>query len=145
MARGDRRLNAIVTLQSCAPLTVDLESDHANLGSGPAQRPDVVRDPNLSGSERTPDRWFDVGAFLLPDPFTFRNSARNMVFGPAYANVDAFLQKNYRLADGVRLELRIEVFNVLNRANCELPNRIAFTTNFGRIFSARNPRELQFR
>lgn len=68
-----------------------------------------------------------------------------MVFGPAYANVDAFLQKNYRLADGVRLELRIEVFNVLNRANCELPNRIAFTTNFGRIFSARNPRELQFR
>ena len=141
---GGWRLTAIVTLQSGAPFTVDLGSDHANIGFGPAQRPDVVRDPNLSGSERTPGRWFDVGAFLLPDPFTFGNSTRNMVFGPAYANVDAALQKNYRLADNVRLELRIEVFNVLNRANFELPNRIAFTPNFGRIFSAKNPRELQF-
>ena len=141
---GGWRLTAIVTLQSGAPFTVDLGSDHANIGSGPAQRPDVVRDPNLPGSERTPGRWFDVGAFLLPDPFTFGNSARNMVFGPAYATVDASLQKNYRLAGDVRLELRIEVFNVLNRANFELPNRIAFTPNFGRIFSSKNSRELQF-
>lgn len=91
-----------------------------------------------------PDRWFDTDAFLLPAPFAFGNSARNTVFGPAYANVDASLQKNYRLGDDMRLELRIEMFNVLNRANFELPNRTAFTPNFGRIFGAKNPREMQF-
>ena len=141
---GGWRLTAIVTLQSGAPFTVNLGSDHANIGSGPAQRPDVVRDPNLPGSDRMPDRWFDTDAFLLPAPFTFGNSARNTVFGPAYANVDASLQKNYRLGDDNRLEIRIEMFNVLNRANFELPNRTAFTPNFGRIFGARNPREMQF-
>ena len=141
---GGWRLTAIVTLQSAAPFTVNLGTDHANIGSGPAQRPDVVRDPNLPGSDRMPDRWFDTDAFLLPAPFAFGNSARNTVFGPAYANVDASLQKNYRLGDDMRLELRIEMFNVLNRANFELPNRTAFTPNFGRIFGAKNPREMQF-
>lgn len=38
----------------------------------------------------------------------------------------------------------IEVFNVLNTANFDLPNRIFGTPNFGRIFSAKDPREMQF-
>ena len=36
--------------------------------------------------------------------------------------------------------IRREVFNALNRANFDLPNRIFGTPNFGRIFSAKNPR-----
>ena len=43
-----------------------------------------------------------------------------------------------------QLEFRWEVFNLLNRANFDLPNRIFGTPNFGRIFSAKNPREMQF-
>ena len=42
-----------------------------------------------------------------------------------------------------RLEFRWEIFNVLNRANFDLPNRIFGTPNFGRIFSAKSPREMQ--
>ena len=42
-----------------------------------------------------------------------------------------------------QLELRWEVFNVLNKVNFDLPNRIFGTANFGRIFSAKNPREMQ--
>ena len=33
---------------------------------------------------------------------------------------------------------------MLNRTNFDLPNRIAFTPNFGRIFSAQAPRQMQF-
>jgi hypothetical protein len=36
------------------------------------------------------------------------------------------------------------VFNLFNRANFDLPNRIFGTPNFGRIFSAKSPREMQF-
>jgi hypothetical protein len=35
------------------------------------------------------------------------------------------------------------VFNVLNRVNFDLPNRIFGTENFGRIFSAKSAREMQ--
>ena len=140
---GGWRLSAIVTLQTGAPFTVNLGTDNANIGSGPAQRPNVSHDPNLS-SNRTPQRWFDPDTFTLPAPFTFGNAARNVVFGPGFANVDASLQKDWRFTDGVRLEFRWEVFNLFNRANFDLPNRIAFTPNVGRIFSAKNPREMQF-
>jgi hypothetical protein len=43
----------------------------------------------------------------------------------------------------MRLELRCEVFNLFNRANFEVPNRTAFTPNFGRIFSAGPARQMQ--
>lgn len=43
----------------------------------------------------------------------------------------------------MRLELRWEVFNLFNHVNFDVPNRIAFTPNFGRIFSAGPAREMQ--
>ena len=54
------------------------------------------------------------------------------------------LAKNWLLADGSRLEFRWEIFNVLNRANFDLPNRFFGSPNFGRIFSALHAREMQF-
>ena len=46
------------------------------------------------------------------------------------------LQQEVLVASGLRLQLRWEMFNLLNRANFDVPNRTAFTPNFGRIFSA---------
>ena len=57
---GGWRANAIFIAQSGAPFTVNLGVDRANIGAGPAQRPDQLRDPNLPGGERTPERWFDT-------------------------------------------------------------------------------------
>jgi hypothetical protein len=138
------RVNAILTAQSGAPFTVNLGVDQANIGAGPAQRPDQLRDPNLPGDERTAERWFDTGAFALPAPFTFGSARRNNVLGPGFANVDFSLAKTWALGVASNLELRWEVFNLFNRANFDLPNRIFGTPNFGRIFSAKNPREMQF-
>ena len=138
------RLNGIVTLQSGAPFTVNLGTDRANVGSGPSQRPDQTGDPNLPAGQRSPDRWFDTGAFALQDPFTFGSAPRNSVFAPGLANVDISLQKDWLVGADDRLEFRWEIFNVLNRANFDVPNRIFGTPNFGRIFSALNAREMQF-
>jgi hypothetical protein len=136
------RISGIVTLESGAPFTVNLGTDRANVGAGPAQRPNVSGDPNLK-SGRDAERWFDTSVFSLPAPFTFGNAGRNIVFGPGFANVDAVFQKEARISDRVRLELRWEIFNLLNRTNFNIPNRIAFTPNFGRIFSANSARQMQ--
>ena len=139
----DVRVNAVFSAQSGAPFTVNLGVDQANIGAGPAQRPDQARDPNLPADERTPERWFDVAAFSLPAPFTFGNAPRNSVLGPGFANLDLAVAKTWTVAGTRQLELRWEVFNLTNRANFDLPNRIFGTPNFGRIFSAKAPREMQ--
>ena len=133
----------MLTAQSGAPFTVNLGVDQANIGAGPAQRPDQLHDPNLPGGQRTPDRWFDASAFALPAPFTFGSARRNSVIGPGYASVDLAVAKGWNLQGGSRLEFRWEIFNALNRANFDIPSRTFGTPNFGRVFSAKLPREMQ--
>jgi hypothetical protein len=137
------RLNGILQAQSGAPFTVNIGVDQANIGAGPAQRPDQLRDPNLPGGERTPERWFDTTAFALQAPFTFGSAPRNSVIGPGFATFDMALAKTWNLGTS-DLEFRWEVFNLFNRTNFDLPNRTFGNPNFGRIFSAKNPREMQF-
>lgn len=86
---------------------------------------------------------FDTSAFSLPAPFTFGSAPRNSVAGPGYANMDLAVARTWTLPGGPQFEFRWEVFNVLNRANLDLPSRVFGTPNFGRIFSAKNPREMQ--
>ena len=142
VARG-WRANVVFVAQSGAPFTVNLGVDRANIGAGPAQRPDQLRNPNLPGNQRTPERWFDTGAFALPAQYTFGIAARNSVVGPGFANVDFALAKVWRVAGRSDLEFRWEIFNLFNRANFDVPNRIFGSPTFGRIFSAKNPREMQ--
>ena len=140
---GGWRVNAIFIAQSGAPFTVNLSIDRAGIGAGPAQRPDQWRNPNLPGGERAAGRWFDTAAFALQAPFTFGNAPRNSVIGPGQANIDVAFAKTWTLAGRASLEFRWEIFNLLNRANYDLPNRIFGNPSFGTISSAKPPREMQ--
>ena len=130
------------TAQTGAPFTVNIASDRANIGSGPAQRPDLWGDPNAG--PHTPGQWFDPAVFRLPDLYHFGNAPRNAVIGPGLQELDLTLQKDIAMGERLRLELRFEAYNVLNRANFGIPNRTAFTPNFGTISSAQDARQLQF-
>ena len=136
------QVSGVVTLQSGAPFTVIIGTDRANIGSGPAQRPNVTGDPNAVAAQ-TADAWFDTSVFSLQPAFTFGDSGRNTVLAPGYADVDVGLQKYIPLTNGAGIQLRWEVFNLLNRTNFDVPNRIAFTPNFGRIFSAQPALQMQ--
>ena len=141
---GGWRVNAIVTLQSGAPFTINLGQDRANIGSGPAQRPDQIGDPTLPAGQRSTDQWFNTAAFALQAPFTFGSAGRNSVFAPGLATVDLSIVKGWHFGEQGRVEFRWEIFNLLNRANLDVPNRVFGTPNFGRIFSAQHAREMQF-
>jgi hypothetical protein len=99
-------------------------------------------DPNADASH-TADQWFNAQCFALPTAFAFGSSDRKTVMAPGYAHVDLALGKDVTLTNGARLELRCEVFNLLNRANFDVPNRVFGTPNSGRIFSAGQARQLQ--
>jgi hypothetical protein len=136
-------LNGLGSFQSGAPFTIILPTDNANIGSGPAQRPDLVGDPNAH-APRTADQWFNTSAFRMPELFTFGSAGRNVVFAAPESNVDFSLIKDTVLKEGVRVQFRAEGFNVLNHTNfADVPGRTAFTAGFGRYSSAENPRQIQ--
>ena len=135
------RANAIFTAQSGAPFTVNLSVDRANVGAGPAQRPDQSRDPNLAEG-RTAERWFDTTAFSLPAPFTFGSAPRNSVLGPGYANVDSPSPRPSSCEARLiwRSAGRSSACSTRSLRSAEPHVR---ERNFGRIFSAKSPREMQ--
>ncbi|PYS07712.1 MAG: hypothetical protein DMG15_29510 [Acidobacteria bacterium] len=136
-------VNAIGTFQTGAPITINLPSDNGNIGAGPAQRPNLLRNPNLNNG-RTPERWFDTRAFGMPAPFTFGNAGRNIVYEDSERNIDMSLAKPFKIKEGIALEFRAEVFNLFNLLNfVGAPGRIAFTPNFGRVFNAGPSRQAQ--
>jgi len=139
---GDWQAGGNFTAQSGAPFTVNIASDQANIGAGPAQRPNISGDPNRG--PQTPAQWFDTSVFSLPALYTFGNAPRNALIGPGLQEFDLSLQKEIAITEASKLQFRAEAYNLLNRANFNLPNRIAFTPNFGSISSAQDSRQLQF-
>jgi hypothetical protein len=93
---------------------------------------------------RGPEKWFRTEAFSTPARYSFGNAGRNILTGPALATVDASLARRFAIADRFRLTLSAEAFNLLNRTNFELPERfLDEPSTFGRILSARAPRQFQ--
>ncbi len=81
---SDWQVNGIVIVESGAPFTVNIGTDRANIGAGPAQRPDQTCDPN-EGAAKTSEQWFNTSCFVLQPQFTFGNAPRNSVLAPGYA------------------------------------------------------------
>lgn len=141
--------SGIWTMQSGFPFTVNLQGDTAGVGGGTGGifiRPNAVTgvDPYLPKSEWANGRYLNPAAFVAPAAGTFGNVGRNSVTGPGYINLDLGLARAFRPGNRMRLELRAEVFNVLNRRNYTLVNRILNAPNFGALTSQADPRQVQF-
>jgi len=141
--------NGVWTFQTGRPFTVTLLPgvDNSNtglpsIGFGVVDRPNVVGNPNLS--HPAPDRWFDTSAFLTPPFGAFGNAGRNILAGPGFSSVNISLIKNTMIREGLTLQFRAEIFNLLDRANFNLPDSFLGSPSFGRILSAGTPRRTQF-
>ncbi len=56
-------------------------------------------------------------------PFNFGNSGRNILDGPRSHFVNMALLKNFRFQDRKNFQVRYEVFNIMNHANFQLPEK----------------------
>lgn len=123
-------LTGIFTAQSGNPFTPGVQADYSRtLARVAITRPDV--NPNFSGQviQGGPDQYFNPAAFKLQTQGRLGNVPRNSLTGPGLVTLDAAAFRNIlvpRLEGKMRLQLRLEVFNALNRANFGLPQRIVF-------------------
>jgi hypothetical protein len=154
-------VNSIVTLQGGFPFSPQLSYNPSN--NGDTRNP--VRpflDPTFPGPVilGNPNKWFDPKAFLAPAFATpadqkanggfYGNVGRDTLIGPGLATWDFSALKDTRIRERLNLQFRAEIFNLLNRANFNLPNAVVFTPSgvsptAGRITStSTTSRQVQF-
>jgi len=141
---GGWTFNAILTLQRGPWITPVIPTDRLDVGSNASSRPDLIRNPSLSNSQRTPQKWFDTDAFATPQPLRYGNAGRSIIEAPGYANLDLSLLRSFNMSETSRLEFRFEAFNATNHTNFGTPGNSFGTSNFGVIGSAYESRDLQF-
>jgi hypothetical protein len=90
---------------------------------------------------------FDGQVFFNVEPGKTGNLARTIVNGPVFFNTNAALMKNFIFTEnGMRLQLRMEAFNVFNNVNFFNNTQFADINSptFGQVTSAGAARTIQF-
>ena len=127
---GGWSANSIVTLQSGFPFTPQLSYNPSNNGDTknpvrPFINPDFHGNPIVG----KPTQWFNPAAFLAPPAGSgfYGNLGRDTLSGPGTTEWDYSMFKDTSLHERLRLQLRAELFNILNHSNFNTPNLVVFT------------------
>ena len=118
------QLNSILTLSSGVPFGPFVDGDPDRDGTDDSTaRPDLVRGVSLiPAGGRSPDHWFNLGAFT-PPAVGFRGTAgRNIIYGPNLRMLDVSVVKVFHVGERRTLQFRAEAFNLLNHANFDPPS-----------------------
>jgi hypothetical protein len=102
-------------------------------------------DPRISNPG--PGRWFDTSKFAQARPYTPRTNPWQFpgVTGPGYWNLDTTLSKQFPLTERLRLEFRLEAYNLTNSFMWSNPNMSVVSSLFGRSTNQENlGREIQY-
>jgi hypothetical protein len=129
----DWNAGALLRLRSGYPFSVTTGIDRSGIGPWGTRYPDLAPGASSNPILGGPDRYFDPEAFVLQPRGIIGNLERNTLIGPGMATVDLQLSRHIGLGGSARtLQLRLEVFNLLNRANFGLPNTVLFLDQNGR-------------
>ena len=131
------QISGIVRMRSGNPLTPFLQSNRSRSQWSPSLGPGTGPDRPSYAPGRGPgdavlgsaDRWLDPAAFVLPAAGTFGGVGRNELIGPDLRTIDVAFSRQVAwpaLGSHARVELRVEVFNLLNRVNLGPPSLIVF-------------------
>ena len=123
--------NGLLNFHGGQPFTVAASGDRSGTNEGqdranqiaPAQKGYLGEHPNVA--------WLNPAAFADPALGTFGTSRRNGYYGPGYSDVDLSAFKDTHLGERLTVQLRAEMFNVLNRTNFAPPH----STNSGGSFT----------
>ncbi len=136
-ALANWQTSAMIVVQSGFPFTPELAVN--GLNNGGFWLPNRIGDGSLPASQRSYLEWFNTSlspadpnrAFVTPPLYQYGNAGYNSVRGPGMATVDVALARGFALGEKLRVQARVEAFNLLDRANLALPNRILGVSSSG--------------
>jgi hypothetical protein len=134
-------LHGLIQAQTGLPFSPTVGFDRARIGYGSTtdggQRPVFVGVPGGRLILGDPSQWFNPLAFALPTAGMYGNLGRNVLDGPGLIDSDLALHKALWNADRRKATLRIEVFNIANHPNFQIPSSLGlFSSNLSRVGSA---------
>ena len=138
---GGWQLGLLAIVQSGQVFTVYDSVNGSNAFAAGTMRPNLIAGP--ASGPQTLARWFNTAAFASAAPFTFGDSPRSVLRGPAWKNVDLTLARTFKVTERISTELRGEFFNAINRANFDTPGHTLGNPDFGVISSAEAARTVQ--
>ena len=143
---GGWSLLNILDVRGGLPFTLSSGRDNSFSGIG-LDRADITANPARASYTDRNDylgNYFNRALVTVNAVGTYGNSPRNFLRGPGNVNLDLALQKSVAVGDRLRVLVRGEFFNSLNRANFGLPGaNVSGGANFGVISGAAEPRILQ--
>ena len=128
----DWQVSGIITAQSGPPFTPQVSGDVSQTQEG-SDRPNIIGNPYPA--HKGPNQWVLASAFSTPNPYTFGNAGRNSLTAPGLASWDFSVSRHFRLTEGTALEFDGQIFNLLNRANFDVPQTDQASPSFGKIFN----------
>jgi len=132
---GGWELHGMLQAQTGSAFGPSVGFDRARFGGGgtadSGQRPDFIASPGAKIILGDPQRYFDPSVYSLPAAGTFGNLGRNTLSGPGLASFDAALNKSVFRAERHLVRLRVEMFNVTNHPNFQVPSILGLFSNTG--------------
>ena len=135
---GGWQMNGIYTWQRGFPLTITADDVGGLNDTFGTNRADLVGDPNAVDQSVT--QWFNKAAFVQPAAGALGTVGRNTVRGPGVNNLDLALFKNFSVTRGIRLQFRLESFNVFNHTQFAAVSTNLAAANYGVVTGARPAR-----
>jgi hypothetical protein len=128
----DWSVGVLFRARSGYPFSVTTGIDRSGIGPWGTRYPDLAPGASANPILGGPDRYFDPTAFVLQPRGIVGSLGRNTLIGPGSSTLDLQVSRHIGLGAGGRtLQLRIEMFNLLNRANFGLPASTLFLDQQG--------------
>src|SRR5262249_35072295 len=152
---GGWQLSSLIQWQTGQPLTPTLSGNYSNSG-GTTDRPNLICNPN-ENAPHTTTKWFNTSCFAFGPAsgqpgatYGFGNAGVGSIKGPGFSNVDATLVRMFPVGDRVKIQFRLEIYDLFNHPNftgtgtgSTTLDTVATNATFGRILGAADPRESQ--
>jgi hypothetical protein len=137
---GGWQMSGIVTFSTGRPFNVSLST---GVNNGAPSWPNRIGNGKLDNPD--PAKWFDYSAFVAPPQNTYGNVARGVLYGPGIVQFDLSFSKNFRITEGLKVEFRMDAFNIFNTPQFANPNASIGSPTVGKITSTNaDNRDLQF-
>jgi hypothetical protein len=137
-------VSGITTLRSGQPFTI-YTGTNTPLGTN-NQRPNVINGSLIFTPNQATAVTYATGfnaASLRPATNTFGTLGRNTERTDKVTDWNLSLQKDFRIDEKRKIQLRGEMFNVFNQTNFQAIDNVMTSATFGRYTSAFDPRRMQ--
>jgi len=159
------QLSGIFSARTGLPVNITASRTAAQMldGNTSGQRPNLVPGVSIYAADQSINNWFNPAAFAAPANGTWGNLGRYIANGPGTYEVDAALQKKFRVTERLGLNFRASAFNLMNHPQYKIPGAtvgsvsgtppaIKSSASFGRITGILNtgatgtgaPRRVEF-